>query len=108
MLNRGPPRFDCCHAWATQHHVNDRLATQTWNRGAADMLDREGRGAEAGDQEVSFGLEQRRPVRIIRNEINQVLGGQMPSLSQAGLTPPARRRQRLVRRTALLFSNELS
>ena len=86
MLNRGAPRVDCFQAWAAQHQVNDRLGTQTWNRGAADMLDREGRGAEASDQEFSFDLEQRRPVQIVRNEINRVFGHQVPSQFQAGLT----------------------
>jgi hypothetical protein len=40
-LNRRASRIDGRQAWGTQHEVHDRLATEAWNRGAADMLDRE-------------------------------------------------------------------
>jgi hypothetical protein len=49
--------------------VDDRLGTETGNRGAADVLDRHGRTVEHGEQPISLLLEPLGPGRIVVDEL---------------------------------------
>jgi len=86
-LNRALLRVDCRQARAAQHEVYDRLAPEAWNRRAADMLEREGQRLEGAGKSIGFGLEECRPVWVIWNEVDLIVGTHVPFLSQVGLTP---------------------